>query len=54
MPASHLLLLDPKGWGAVRELCPPEVPVLVLFWFFLITLLGSFLLRVCLALRTVL
>ena len=28
---SHLLLLDSKGWGAVRELCPPEVPVLVLF-----------------------
>lgn len=41
---------DSKGWGAIRELCPPEVPVLVLFWFFLITLLGSFLLRVCLAL----
>lgn len=54
VPASHLLLLDSKTWGAVREFRPPQLPVLVLFWFFLITLLASFLLRVCLALRTVL
>lgn len=51
---ARLLLLDSKSWGAVRELCPPELPVLVLFWFFLVTLLASFLLGVCLALRTVL
>lgn len=50
---ARLLLLDSKTWGAVQEFCPPELPVLVLFWLFLITLLASFLLRVCLGLRTV-
>lgn len=50
---ARLLLLDSKAWGAVRELCSPELPVLVLFWLFFITLLASFLLRVCLTLRTV-